>query len=133
MKNLSLFSHAAWCMIVMLLFSGTIGAQSTTLSGKKLNTKHAALDESFAAYEVFELDITKIQALTRSGNAFDFSLQLDQHSWDVYLEHNDLRGPNYREVAITDEGHKLLPPRPNITFKGRTGMQIPDSRSPRII
>ncbi len=121
MKNLYVLSRAAWCLVLMLLISGFVEAQSTTLSGKKLNTRHAELNESFAVYEVFELDITKVQALTQSGNAFDFSLQLGQQDWDVYLEHNDLRGPNYREVAITDEGHVLMPPRPNITFKGRTG------------
>ena len=65
MKNLSRLSHAAWCMILLMAFSAGVSAQSTVLTGKKLSTKHPALNESFADYEVFELDF----ALNRNSAA----------------------------------------------------------------
>ena len=121
MKNFSSHYRGICFAIVSLLFMSAIGAQSNALIGKNLSTKHPALNESFAQYEVFELDIKTLQALTKSGQPFTFSIQLEQELWKVQLEHNDLRGPNYREVAMTDNGLEILPPRPNITFKGRVG------------
>jgi len=64
-----------------------IGAQSNALIGKNLSTKHPALNESFAQYEVFELDIKTLQALTKSGqpllSPYNLSRSFGRYNWST--------------------------------------------------
>ena len=69
--------------------------------------------------------------LSKPGNRFHFTLAIDgQHSWDLLLDYHDLRGPNYREGALTEQGPKVLPRRPNITVTNNMNIISPTPHPP---
>jgi len=107
--------------LLLAILPGILFAQ-TQIKAEIVNFRDAELDKSFSAYQVCRLDARQIYALSKPGNRFHFTLAIDgQHSWDLLLDYHDLRGPNYREVALTEQGPKVLPRRPNITFRGSQG------------
>ncbi len=119
-KNRNTLKGIVSCLLLMAL-PAMISAQ-TRVVASAIDFKDAELDKSFSAYEVYRIDATQIYALSKPGNRFQFTLALgEKHSWDLQLDYHDLRGPNYREVALTDAGPIVLPRRPNITFRGTQG------------
>ncbi|NUO00444.1 MAG: T9SS type A sorting domain-containing protein [Saprospiraceae bacterium] len=109
----------------MCLFLATLPGfffAQTRVEAEIINFRDAELDKSFSAYQVCRLNARQIYELSKPGNRFHFTLAIDgQQSWDLQLDYHDLRGPNYREVALTEQGPKVLPRRPNITFRGSQG------------
>jgi len=94
----------------------------TQVEGKEVKFRDAKLDKSFSSYQVFQIEIEQIHKLSETKNRFYFTLKLDeQRVWPLQLDYHDLRTASYREVAITDDGYKVLPRRPNITFRGIQG------------
>lgn len=121
-KHRNTFRNLLSCLLLAIL-PGFLSAQ-TRVEAKIVNFKDAELDKSFSAYQVCRMDARQIYQLSKPGNRFHFTLAIDrQHSWDLLLDYHDLRGPNYREVALTEQGPKVLPRRPNITFRGSQGVK----------
>ncbi|MFM9950136.1 MAG: hypothetical protein ACKV1O_19535 [Saprospiraceae bacterium] len=95
--------------LLLAILPGILFTQ-TQIKAEIVNFRDAELDKSFSAYQVCRLDARQIYALSKPGNRFHFTLAIDgQHFWDLLLDYHDLRGPNYREVALTDQGPKVLP------------------------
>lgn len=107
------------------------------INARKLKFQDNDLDRSFSSYQVFQIDIQEIYELSQTKNRFHFTLQLDeQRSWQLQLDYHDIRSANYREVALTENGAKILPRRPNITFRGSQGPSYEPARftiTPRYI
>jgi len=121
-KHRNTFRNYFSCLLLAAL-PAFISAQ-TRVKTEAINFRDAELDKSFSKYEVYRIDAHQIYTLSKPGNRFHFTLALDgQRSWDLQLDYHDLRGPNYREVALTDDGPKVLPRRPNITFRGSQGLE----------
>jgi len=121
-RNQSTFRSFVSCILLAIL-PGFLSAQ-TRVEAEAVNFRNAELDKSFSTYQVYQMDMKQIFELSKTGNRFHFTLRLEgQHSWALQLDYHDLRGPNYREVALTDQGPKVLPRRPNITFRGVQGSE----------
>ncbi|MBL7793988.1 MAG: zinc-dependent metalloprotease [Saprospiraceae bacterium] len=118
--NKNLLKQLVFCLLLAGM-PALLTAQ-TTINARQLNFQDVDLDRSFSSYQVFQIDIQKIYELSQTGNRFHFSLKLgEQLEWDLQLDYHDMRSANYREVALTESGPKLLPRRPNITFRGTQG------------
>lgn len=125
-------NHAkkCWCFLFFLIgFAIAPLSSQMVLPAKSIEFRDAALDKSFAHYEVFEIDISELQQAGRTKDNFVFSIQPDKmKSWEITLQPHDIRGPNYREVALTESGPQVLPRRPNITYKGKHGSKREEVR-----
>jgi len=121
-KYRNTFRNILSCLLLAAL-PGFLSAQ-TRVEAEVVNFRDAELDKSFSTYQVCRMDARQIYELSKPGNRFHFTLAINgQHSWDLLLDYHDLRGPNYREVALTEQGPKVLPRRPNITFRGSQGVE----------
>lgn len=113
-------------LILCLLFAAlpAIVSAQTRIATEAVDYRDAELDKSFSQYQVYRIDAQRIYELSNNQSRFFFTLALDPaRTWDLQLDYHDLRGPNYREVALTDQGPKVLPRRPNITFRGVQGLK----------
>jgi len=121
-RNQSAFRSFVSCILLATL--PLFLTAQTRIKAEAVNFRDAALDKSFSSYQVYEMDMKQVYELSKSASRFHFTLALDgQRSWNLQLDYHDLRGPKYREVALTDDGPKVLPRRPNITFWGVQGTE----------
>lgn len=119
-KHRNTFRNLFPCLLLAILPS-FLSAQ-TRIQAEIVNFRDPELDKSFSTYQVCRFNARQIYELSKPGNRFHFTLAIDgKRSWDLQLDYHDLRGPNYREVALTEQGPKVLPRRPNITFRGVQG------------
>ncbi|MEL6836855.1 MAG: T9SS type A sorting domain-containing protein [Bacteroidota bacterium] len=119
MRTVSKASPALWLAVLFCSLSTTLWAQNIPITATKLAFTHPELAESFAAYELYEIDAQKLHALSQTDTRFQFNIQFeDGQNWPLQLDYHDLRAPHYREVAITERGYEVLPRRPNITYQG---------------
>ena len=78
------------------------------------------LDQFLKKYEVFTLDYQNINALAKSTkNDIPFILSInDIYEWNMILEENDLRSPEYRSVITTEDGDIFQEKGQCHTYKG---------------
>lgn len=119
-KNRSVLRSMVSCLLLATLPCFAIA--QTRIEAEKVAFRNAELDKSFSAYQIYQMDMFQIYERSKTGNRFSFTLNLNGwRSWDLQLDHHDIRSANYRETALTDQGPKVLPRRPNITFRGIQG------------
>ena len=84
----------------------------------KLPHKSAStvLDGSFYKWSSFELDTRAINSHVRRHGRLN--LHLGNQLFDLVLEQNDLRAPDYRQILMVDGRAVEQEPGPVITFKG---------------
>lgn len=118
----SYFQYCIFMLLLLLLAQSAI-AQQAELRGEAVAYRHADLDASFAAYQVYQMDAAVLHRLVSKQPRTEFALELEGQRWPLVLDHHDIRGPRYREVALTEGGPRVMPSRPNITYKGFQGLQ----------
>jgi hypothetical protein len=129
MINSTRLGLLCWFLLTILSLPQHLSAQATNIEAKKLDFQHPELDKSFASYQVFEISPASLNALAQQNTRFEFLLQFSStQSWSVQLDYHDIRAAHYREVAITEQGNKVLPRRPNITYRGTQGPTNEPSR-----
>ena len=125
-RNILLFSstHRRLTRVAILLCLCLFGlhftfAQAPTFRGSAADFRHADLEASFQAYDIFELEIADLARAIAKKDQYHFTLELgDRFSWNLNLTYNDLRSSNYQEIAITQSGFQVLPKRRAITYEG---------------
>jgi hypothetical protein len=106
-------------LLLLVLLSFSMTAQGSIYRATTADFRSASLAASFEHYEIYEFDIKPLNSALVLRNQYNFTLQLgDTHEWPLNITHHDLRSPNYQEVAITDNGYEVLPPRRAITYQG---------------
>jgi hypothetical protein len=85
------------------------------------------VEKVFAAHEDLRVDVaTAAREVRKSGR---LSLVTPSYHFDLQLQPNDLRAPNYRAEVVTDEGVREMPWTPVTTYKGTVdGMPGTDAR-----
>lgn len=123
MKNLC----AVVVLLLFLFISHFTFAQSSshlpkmTIIGEEVQLVANELESSFAAYEVFQLDLTDLMVTAQQEEIFAVDFQLGkQHQWKVVFELNDLRADHFKETFSLKNPHQKNPPRRATTFKGFT-------------
>ena len=116
--------------LFLLLMSSAIFAQQKSYQGKKSDFNHPDLAASFEKVQVFEFDVTSLQKDIQTADQYHFNLKLgDQFDWNLNLVLNDMRSPDYQEIAMTESGWQVLPKRRAITYEGfLNGKQIGEVR-----
>lgn len=110
-RSTVLFAALFWCSFAM--------AQQARFSAKAASFSHPDLSNSFVEYELYRFNVYQLYNQIKDQDQLHFRLQLgDQHDWNINLAYNDLRSPNFQEVAITDAGFQVLPWRRAITYAG---------------
>ncbi|MCB0637537.1 MAG: hypothetical protein KDC54_13000, partial [Lewinella sp.] len=119
-RKLAHWAKYAWTLALLGAFSLLSQAQPATITGEAVAYRHRILDGSFTTYQVVRLDYQGLYGLSQNSQGqFTFNLALeDGPSWQVTLNYHDLRSADYREVALTEYGPRVLPRRPNITYRG---------------
>ncbi len=107
-------------LTVLLAAIITLGyGQANVFEAQPVELKDQILDKAFLSYSIYRLDILPINEYLERSASSDLHLKLgQQYNWHLKLVTHDMRGPNFREVAITKQGNVVLPPRKNITYRG---------------
>ncbi|MCB0636443.1 MAG: HYR domain-containing protein, partial [Lewinella sp.] len=92
-------------LALLLGFSATLAAQAPKFEAKETSFRHPALEATFQAYEVYELDIVPLYEAIHGTSGFEFVLQLGgQHTWPLHLSPSNLLAPGYQELSTNEDG-----------------------------
>ena len=108
-------------LLLFLSFSNIILAQKTPITGSKVDGNiYPVLQEKFHHYDLYQIDLEAIDRLVKAGgDAFTLDLELGkEYQWSLEMFPYDMRGPDYRVVIATENGQEVLPPSPNMTYRG---------------
>lgn len=101
---------------------GLYPSPAPSFRGEEVDFRHASLDESFKAYQVFKLDDEAIWnfAQQQNGQQLKFNLTLGQQKWGIWLQPNDLLAENLQIKVLTENGirYQALS---NDYYKGKIG------------
>ena len=122
MRNVTiLLSTFLVCLVCRVSIAQSL--QSTPSSIEK--DKKAKLDKSLKKYEVFTLDnqaindLIKSKMSSRAEKNASFSLSINEaYQWNLTIEENDLRSPEYKSVVATDTGEIVQEREDCHTYKG---------------
>lgn len=103
-----------------LLFTGTSLAQNPVFQGQIVkNLKAPGLDEQFAQYTVWELDLNGFDAhVKNAGPAMAFRLKFGKKDWNIELQERNILAPGYTLTLHTVDGPVNLTGQENMTFRG---------------
>ena len=106
--------------LFLILFCIPIMFGQQTLKGKKISYSHPELSTTFNAYEVHELEMTEIFALTNGAEQEDilFDINLGTHNWQVNLVSNPLIAPGLKTTVLTENGIEYRDIDRTYTYKG---------------
>ncbi len=112
----------------LVLFVALVLINHTALAQIKFEAKTAGITEieriklakTFDEYEVYTMDFQAFDTYVKSNKqqsifTFEFG---EEHDWEIEIEENDLRSPNYVAIRSTENGRVLVPPGPCITYAG---------------
>lgn len=114
-------------LAILAVFCFTYAAQSQdSYLAKKVDYQSEKLNEIFFAYEVYELDYSKLQkALLENPNQYYFKLEMGAFSGKFNVHSNPIRKSNYVHRVATDEGITIVETSPIQNFKGFTREGLP--------
>jgi PKD repeat protein len=106
--------------LILALLCAYAFAQKPAFKGQLLKSANTqVLDEQFNSYDVYQLDVASFNTFVKkAGESMEFSLQLGNHDWNIWLQPRDLRSPKYQLRVLTKDGIKVFPKGENLTFKG---------------
>lgn len=119
-------------LLCVILLPGI--AQKSILTGTEIPSyKSEVLDEELKAYQVFKIDLSALQAISRSSRTAPFlHLQLGtRYNWPVQLSPNEIRTDSYQLTGITKSGMKSYPRSQVKTFEGN--LALPDGGSTHFV
>ncbi|MCB0397625.1 MAG: PKD domain-containing protein [Flavobacteriales bacterium] len=114
----SLMTYAQQNQNVLPAFKGILKGE-----GKTQEHQYLGLEKVFKTYQVYQLDVPSISALSRktpTGN-LTFNLQLETHTWELHLHVHDIRAASYEMKVNTGHGVITMPSTPAFTYRGYEG------------
>lgn len=123
------FIRTTMVCVVMICLAFSYRASAQVFIGTEIEYRDNVLEEGFVDYSVYALDYQAIHDYVVSNSPEEFSILLDldgDYLWNLALYENDIRHETYQEIAMTDEGRKVLPRRPCITYAGYVNENMED-------
>lgn len=107
--------------LIFMIVNTVNGQHKTGITESQItSTQKAFLNLQFKEYQVINLKTDQIfRYASKQPGTFQLSLNLEHHfNWTIQLILNDLRGDNYQEIFITDNGPVVQPTQAPTTYKG---------------
>src|SRR5690606_33874836 len=91
--------------LLILCFAINLGAQADFVGTISPDYSAEALDEQFTDYEVFQLNVAPLKAqLLSEASIHRVKMSIGALNWDMEIYENNLRGPDYKLLANTEQG-----------------------------
>ena len=105
--------------LLILCFAINLGAQTDFVGTISPDYSAEALDEQFTDYEVFQLNVAPLKAqLLSEASIHRVKMSIGALNWDMEIYENNLRGPDYKLLANTEQGVVEMPATPVNTYMG---------------